>query len=118
MFERFHEVYEREYTYRLDAAVEIVGLHLVASAEVGKLELRELPVTGADLPSALKGKRSVDYALEGIHLADIYEADRLEPGMAFAGPAIVEDPGMTTVVHPGNPVSIDNYGNIHIEVGA
>ena len=38
--------------------------------------------------------------------------------MAFAGPAIVEDPGMTTVVHPGNPVSIDNYGNIHIEVGA
>ena len=80
--------------------------------------MRELPVTGADLPSALKGKRSVDYALEGIHLADIYEADRLEPGMAFAGPAIVEDPGMTTVVHPGSPVSIDNYGNIHIEVGA
>ena len=118
MFERFHDVYQREYTYRLDAAVEIVGLHLVASAEVGKLELRKLPVTGAALSSAVKGKRSVDYALEGIHLADIYEADRLEPGMAFVGPAVVEDPDTTIVVHPGNSVSIDSYGNIHIEIGA
>ncbi|MBX8828128.1 hydantoinase/oxoprolinase family protein, partial [Ochrobactrum sp. SFR4] len=31
----FHETYEREYTYRLDAPVELVGIHLVASAEVG-----------------------------------------------------------------------------------
>ena len=52
----------------------------------------------------------------GIHLADIYDADRLEPGMRFTGPAIVEDPGMTVVVHPGNPVSVDAYGNLHIEV--
>ena len=118
LYELFHDVYQREYTYRLDAAVEIVGLHLVASAEVGKLELRKLPVTGADLSSAVKGERSVDYALEGIHLANIYEADRLEPGMAFVGPAIVEDPCMTAVVHPGNPVTIDGFGNIHIEVGA
>ena len=33
----FHESYEREYTYRLDAPVEFVGAHLVAIAEVGKL---------------------------------------------------------------------------------
>jgi N-methylhydantoinase A len=38
--------------------------------------------------------------------------------MTFTGPAIVEDPGMTVVVHPGNPVSIDAYGNIHIKVAA
>ena len=116
MLDRFHAVYEREYTYRLSAPVEIVGLHLVASAEVGKLELEKQPVTGASLTAALKGRRSVDYALEGIHLADIYDADRLEPGMTLTGPAIIEDPGMTVVVHPGNPVSIDDYGNIHIAV--
>jgi N-methylhydantoinase A len=29
--------YEREYTYRLNAPVEMVGLHVVATAEVGKL---------------------------------------------------------------------------------
>jgi N-methylhydantoinase A len=118
MLDRFHAVYEREYTYRLPAPVEIVGLHLVASAEVGKLELERQAVTGASLAAALKGRRSVDYALEGIHLADIYDADRLEPGMTFVGPAIIEDPGMTVVVHPGNPVSIDAYGNIHIAIAA
>jgi N-methylhydantoinase A len=116
MLERFHAVYEREYTYRLPAPVEIVGLHLVASAEVGKLELRRQPVSRASLAAAIKGRRMVDFALEGVHLADIYDADRLEPGMAFVGPAIVEDPGMTVVVHPGNPVSIDDYANIHINL--
>ncbi len=113
---RFHDVYEREYTYRLDAPVEVVGLHLVASAEVGKLELVKLPASGAPLETALKGRRRVDYATEGEHEADIYDAEKLEPGMTFAGPAIVEDPGMTVVVHPGNPVSIDAYGNTHIAI--
>ena len=117
MFDRFHDVYEREYTYRLEAAVEVVALHLVASAHVGKLELRKQPTTGVSLEAAKKGERDVDYALEGIHNAVIYDADRLEPGMGFVGPAIIEDPGMTIVVHPGNPVSVDDYGNVQIETG-
>ncbi len=108
---RFHDAYEREYTYRLDAPVEVVGLHLVAAAEVGKLELSQAPVTGAVLDAAIKGRRQVDYATEGRHEATIYDAARLEPGMSFAGPAIIEDPGTTIVIHPGNRVSIDAYGN-------
>jgi N-methylhydantoinase A len=113
---RFHGVHEREYTYRLDAPVEIVGLHLVASAEVGKLQLAPLPKTGASLAAALKARRMVDYALEGAHEADIYDAEKLEPGMSFVGPAVIEDPATTVVVHPGQSVSIDAYGNIHIEI--
>jgi N-methylhydantoinase A len=38
--------------------------------------------------------------------------------MSFSGPAIVEDPGTTTVVHPGNRVEIDGYGNIIIHLAA
>ena len=112
---RFHAIYEREYTYRLDAPVEVVGLHLVASAEVGKLRLAALPKTGASLEAALKGRRSVDYQLEGIHEAEVYEAYRLEPGVRFAGPAVVEDAGSTVVVHPGQRATLDAYGNLHIE---
>ncbi|HWK68744.1 MAG TPA: hydantoinase/oxoprolinase family protein [Rhizobiaceae bacterium] len=112
----FHETYEREYTYRLDAPVEMVGIHLVASAEVGKLTMRKREGTGAKAESALKGHRDVDYALEGVHKAAIYDGTKLEPGMSFAGPAIVEDPGTTVVIHPGNRVEIDGYGNIHIHL--
>jgi len=118
MIAAFHEVYEREYTYRLDAEVEVIGIHLVAASEVGKLEIVALPKTGATLEEAVKGRRMVDYATEGAHEAVIYDGERLEPGMSFTGPAIIEDPGTTIVVHPGNRVRIDDFGNTHIEIGS
>jgi len=114
----FHETYEREYTYRLHAPVEMVGIHVVASAEVGKLTMKKREATGAKAEIALKGHRDVDYALEGVKNAAIYDGTKLEPGMSFAGPAIVEDPGTTVVIHPGNRVEIDGYGNIHILLAA
>jgi len=110
----FHSAYEREYTYRLDAPVEMVGIHLVARAEVGKLEMIPAPLGDTDANEAIKGTRDVDFALEGKHLATIYDGERLRAGMAFNGPAIIEDPGTTVVIHPNNTVSIDAYGNIHI----
>jgi N-methylhydantoinase A len=110
----FHAAYEREYTYRLDAPVELVGVHLVASAEVGKLTMAKKPLSDAPASAALKGRRKVDYALEGVREADIYDGAKLAPGMSFVGPAIVEDSGATVVVHPGASVEVDGYGNIHI----
>ena len=113
----FHETYEREYTYRLDAPVEMVGIHLVASAEVGKLTMKQQSLGDADASPAIKGKRIVDYALDGEHESTIYDGPALNPGMAFDGPAIVEDPGTTVVIHPGSSARVDAYGNIHIELG-
>lgn len=112
----FREAYEREYTYRLDAPVEMVGLHLVAKAEIGKLEMKPEPLGDSDARPALKGRRIVDYALEGKHEADIYDGGKLRPGMGFPGPAIVEESGSTVVVHPGDRVEVDAYRNLHIEI--
>jgi N-methylhydantoinase A len=114
--EDFHTAYEREYTYRLDAPVEFVGAHVVAVAEVGKLAPVAPARTGASLEDARKARRSVDYATEGVHQADVYDGDRLEPGMRFAGPAIVETAGTTIVVHPGNDASVDDYGNVVVRL--
>ncbi|MBW8635719.1 hydantoinase/oxoprolinase family protein [Hoeflea sp. WL0058] len=112
----FHETYEREYTYRLDAPVEMVGIHLVASAEVGKLTMKPETLGDADASAALKGRREVDFALEGSHDSAIYDGLKLKPGMKFTGPAIIEDPGTTVVINPGCGVDIDAYGNIHIDM--
>ena len=114
--EQFRATYEREYTYRLDAPVEMVGIHLVARAEIGKLKMAPAPLGDADAASAIKGSRNVNYALDGNHEATIYNGDQLNPGMQFVGPAIIEDAGSTVVIHPGNQVSIDAYRNIHIEL--
>ncbi len=116
--DRFHEAYEREYTYRLDAPVEMVGIHLVASAEVGKLEMTGREATGTPAGSSLKGVREVDFANDGVHAADIHDGSRLEPGMRFAGPAIVEAPGTTIVVHPGDRAEVDSHRNVVIRIGA
>ena len=112
----FHDAYEKEYTYRLAAPVEFVGLHLIATAEIGKLEPVHLPVDGRKLEEAVKGRRQVDFALQGVHDTDIYDGDALEPGMVFHGAAIVETAGATVVVEPGNQVTVDDYGNLVIAI--
>ena len=115
--DNFNEAYEREYTYRLNSAVELVGVHLIASAQVGKLQLTEASRGPADSAEAIKGKRSVDYALEGVHEATIYDRARLKPGMRLSGPAIIEASGTTIVIHPLNNAEIDGFGNVLIEIG-
>jgi len=112
--ERFDTDYEREYTYRLDAPVELVVYHLIAIAEVDKLKPEKFPTTGRKIEDAIKARREVDYVEAGIHQATIYDGDALEPGMSFIGPAIIEDAGATTVIPPGLPCHVDEYGNYHI----
>jgi len=114
--DEFHNTYEHEYTYRLEMPVELVGIHVVATTEVGKLTMKEMPNQTTDESEARKGKRKVDYALDGIHQAILYDGEKLMPGMKLIGPAIIEDSGATTVIHPGNKVYIDGYTNIHIEI--
>lgn len=114
--QRFHSLYEQHYTYSLQAPVEIIGFHLVAVAQINKLAVQALPITGRPVSEACKGRRRVDYAQEGIHEASLYDYALLEPMMTFSGPAIVEDEGTTVVVHPGNRVQVDRLGNLHIMI--
>jgi N-methylhydantoinase A len=114
--ESFHRLYEREYTYRLDAPVELVGVHLVAVADVGKLVPEPVAVSGRPLEAALKGTREVDFDTEGVHTAAVHDGELLEPSHGFAGPAVVESAGSTTVIHPGNTVEVDNYGNLVVHL--
>ena len=115
--QRFDEDYEREYTYRLAAPVELVAYHLVAIAEVDKLQPRPLPGAGngADASRAVKERRDVDWVQDGVQETAIYNGDELTPGMQFAGPAIIEEAGATTVIPPGLPCHVDDYGNYHIQ---
>ena len=114
--ERFETNYEREYTYRLKTAVEVVGLHLVAQGEVGKLALVEKRASGRKIADAVKGQRRVDFDVDGIHDAMLYDGAQLEPGMAFDGPGIIEASGATIVVNPNSSAKIDQYGNVVLEI--
>ena len=112
---RFHDAYEREYTYRLDNAVELVTFHLVAFARVDRPDLARLPSDNS-ADDAVKGRRAVDFDTDGICDTVIYDRSRLDAQVTFKGPAIIEEAGSTTVVFPGQTVRVDDYGNLHITI--
>ena len=47
----------------------------------------------------------------------VYNRERLPIGSPFKGPAIIEQMDTTTVVEPGDTVSLDKDGNLLIEIG-
>ncbi len=110
---RFHDAYEREYTYRLDAGTNMVALSIVAFAKIDRPQLAKIAEDG-DASKAIKSRRNVDYDLAGIHMSDIYDRELLGSGAEFSGPAIIEEAGTTTVIFPNQRVRVDEFGNLHI----
>ncbi|MEH6596220.1 MAG: hydantoinase/oxoprolinase family protein [Colwellia polaris] len=114
--ERFHQTHQQEYTFRLDgSAIEVVNIHLVSFGLLDKATLEKLPASSTEsADTALIGKRSVDFDSDTQVTAAIYNREKLQPGMKFKGPAIIEESTTTTVVLPENRVEIDDFGGIHI----
>ncbi len=70
----------------------------------------------ASLEEAQTDVRRVWFA--GIwHDTEIYNRERLPVGSTIKGPAIIEQMDTTTVVEPGDSVSLDKDGNILIKIG-
>lgn len=111
----FQREYEREYTYRLDTAVELISYHVVAFGNVDKPRPQKLERSGQTLDQCIRGYREVDFDVAGVHEATIYERAGLEPGMQIFGPAIVEEPDATVVLFPQQELTIDDYGNLRIQ---
>jgi N-methylhydantoinase A len=116
--ERFHEMHEHSYTFRLDAPVEFVNFHLTAFGAVEKPKIATLPDPDGGIEAALKGEREVDFDKHGRHTAAIYGRSALGAGLTIEGPAVVEDPAASTVVFPGQTLHVDEWGNLLIETGA
>lgn len=114
----FHTTHKREFTFSLDNPVELVNYHIVVFADAGKQKIPEKKVTGRKVAEALKGNRKVDFDVHGIHKTQIYDLDKLEPGMIICGPAILENSMTTIVVTPRKNISVDKYCNIHIAMEA
>jgi N-methylhydantoinase A len=113
--ERFHRLHEQTYTFRLEAAVELVNYHITAFGVVEKAAWQKLDGHGLSLAAARKGQRRVNFDELGFQRASIYERDLLPVGVAIQGPVVVEEPASTTVVFLDQQVTRDEYGFLHIE---
>ncbi|NNG58594.1 hydantoinase/oxoprolinase family protein [Sphingomonas paucimobilis] len=115
---RFHDAHEKRFTYRLDAAVQLVNFHVVATLPIEKPDLPERPVTGRTLEAARKGVRTVDFDMDGVHETTIYDGLLLEPAMTLMGPAVIQEPSVTLPIPPGCRAEVDRLGNYHVHLAA
>jgi acetone carboxylase beta subunit len=96
--------------------ITITELGLTATADKVKPVLERRSLTTSNPRTAHKGQREA-YIGGRWHRADLYEMDRLEPGHEVKGPAIVEHPATTLVVHPGDEVFVDEWTILHYRHG-
>jgi N-methylhydantoinase A len=107
----FHARYLAAYGHSSEnEEVQVVNVRVAAFGRVPKPPVESITQQGA-LESARVGIRPVYFA-DGFVDTPLYERALLATGITFAGPAIIEEPGATTVVTPGWQLDVDRFGNL------
>ena len=85
-----------------------------------KPKIKSAPKSESTGPqSALKGKRDVYFEEKRDFVqTPIYDFEKLVPGTALSGPAIVETPVTTIVVNPKDRAALDEFRNVRLFVNA
>ncbi|MCZ6511383.1 MAG: hydantoinase/oxoprolinase family protein, partial [Alphaproteobacteria bacterium] len=112
----FRGLYKRRYSHATDEPSEIVCFRLAAFGVGTKPRLPEISATGGTLASARKDARQV--AFNGAFTdMSVYDRLKLPPEATLEGPALVEEPGTTTVIPPAFRAQADHLGNLILERG-
>ena len=117
--EAFVESYLRNFGFTdPDARIEAIDWCLVATVPGDRAAPRRFAGAGEAGGSAVVGARRAWFPeLDGFAECDVVDRYRLREGDAFEGPAIVEERESTTVVLPGDTVTVGPSGHMVIEVG-
>ncbi len=114
-FIRYELLYGRGASFP-GARLEIVTFRCRATAATPKPLLRRTDALERGVPAGARvATRSVWWRELGA-LADtpVYDGDSLRPGHGLEGPAVIETPDTTVVVHPGQRARIDPFGNLEL----
>ncbi|MCP8999851.1 hydantoinase/oxoprolinase family protein [Pseudarthrobacter sp. RMG13] len=120
IIEAFHQAHERVYGYRTpEATIEAVTFRAEARGEAPRVELYTSPVGDRDPKAAQIGTRESCFDPDsGFESVPVYDRSLLVPGNTISGPAIVEQMDTTTVLLPGDVLTVDTYRNLVIQIGA
>ena len=67
--------------------------------------------------NARSGTRLVAFPGQGRHETAIYRRAALLSGNVIDGPAVIEETASTTVVEPGDRVTVNEFGHLIMEIG-
>jgi N-methylhydantoinase A len=96
--------------------VELVSLRLISLGLVQQAKLSPGKTTGRKVEQAKIGERNIYFGKEhDILNCQIYTRDLLEPGHKISGPAVIEQLDTTTVIHPEQETTVDDYRNLIVK---
>jgi N-methylhydantoinase A len=114
----FEEAYEKIYgkgtAYR-KAGIEISNFVVTATTKTYKPKLKEEDWQNENPDGARVGERPVYF--DSFMPTPVFSMELLRPGNRIAGPAVVESPATTLLLHPQQTARVDRYRNVRLQVG-
>jgi N-methylhydantoinase A len=97
--------------------VEIVSWRLRGIGRVPPVTLPKFQAAGLRLADAVRATRKARFDGQMLD-CPVYQRERLDVGVSFIGPAVVDQLDCTTVIAPGQTATVDAYKNIIVAIGA
>jgi N-methylhydantoinase A len=113
--QKFDQLHHKQFTFSLKDPVEAVNIRLTAYGRVKKPVIKPMKNVKSSLANATKGKRKV-VLLNGKFDAKVFERALLPVGAKIRGPVIIEEKTSTTLVGPGDLLTVNKYGHLVINV--
>ena len=82
------------------------------SQRLARRKNRKFQRLGRNGKGAEKGRRKIYFKGHGWTDSFVYERAALGQGSRIEGPAVIEEPTATTLLHPGHKLEVDEYGNL------
>ena len=99
-------------------AAEMVSLRMTVTGVMRKPPRPPLPEGGATpAKEALRRVKPVYFRETGFTDTPVYVRTALKAGNVVQGPALIEEHASTTVLAPGDVMTVDRFGNLDIAIG-
>jgi N-methylhydantoinase A len=112
---RFEAEHEAQYGHTMDDPVEIVHLRVRGNGTTEKPEI------SSEEPSTTSGpvgtRDAYCFARDETVAFSVYKRSDLGTDTEVAGPAIVQEPTTTIVIHSDQTATVDRYGNVIVSGG-
>jgi N-methylhydantoinase A len=115
---RFDAVHQTRYGFSVpNEKAEIVSLRGAVIGEMRKPAFEPIAKGAAASDAAAgRGTRPVYFASTGFVDTPTFARAALKAGNRIEGPALIEEHASTTVLHPGDKLEVDAFGDLIIEV--
>jgi N-methylhydantoinase A len=109
---RFDDEHELMFGHKASGeSVEIISYRVKAVGLVPPVDAKRYEPQGGTAEDAFLGRRRVRMDGRDIECA-VYQRERLDVGVTFSGPAVIEQFDCTTVVMPEQTVRVDQFKNL------